>query len=114
MVDVRVARHQDDVRRADATPVELRARHGEMANGHACHALVNDAPKAAEQAVRMAMGGKVRTITGKVIYAPVQSICIHGDSRADTIVAAVRDGLAKAGVIVKPFSGLAGCGEGHL
>jgi lactam utilization protein B len=49
-----------------------------------------------------------------VIYAPVQSICIHGDSRADTILAAVRDGLAKAGVIVKPFSGLADCGEGHL
>jgi hypothetical protein len=46
-------------------PSSSARRHGEMANGHACHVLVNDPPKAAEQAVRMAMEGKVRTITGK-------------------------------------------------
>jgi len=67
-------------------------------------ALVSDPAKAAEQAVRMVMEGKVKTITGKTIDVKVQTICIHGDSPgADKIVAAVRDGLVKAGAVVKPL-----------
>jgi 5-oxoprolinase (ATP-hydrolysing) subunit A len=67
-------------------------------------ALVSDPAKAAEQAVRMVMDGKVRTITGKTIDVKIQTICIHGDSPgADKIVAAVREGLVKAGAIVKPL-----------
>jgi UPF0271 protein len=67
-------------------------------------ALVSDPAKAADQAVRMVMEGKVRTITGKVIDAKIQTICIHGDSPgAEKIVAAVRDGLVKAGATVKPL-----------
>jgi UPF0271 protein len=67
-------------------------------------ALVTDPQLAAEQAVRMAMEGKVRTITGKVIDARVQTICIHGDGpTAEKIVPAVREGLVKAGAIVKPL-----------
>jgi 5-oxoprolinase (ATP-hydrolysing) subunit A len=67
-------------------------------------ALVSDPPKAAEQAVRMVMEGKVRTITGKLIDAKVQTICIHGDSPgSDKIVAAVREALVKAGATVKPL-----------
>jgi 5-oxoprolinase (ATP-hydrolysing) subunit A len=67
-------------------------------------ALVSDPARAADQAVRMVLEGKVRTITGKTIDAKIQTICIHGDSPgAEKIVAAVRDGLVKAGVIVKPL-----------
>ena len=67
-------------------------------------ALVSDPAKAAEQAVRMVMEGKVKTITGKTIDVKIQTICIHGDSPgADKIVAAVRDGLVKAGATVKPL-----------
>ena len=67
-------------------------------------ALITDPAKAADQAVRMAMEGKVHTITGKVIEAKVETICIHGDSPgSDKIVAAVREGLVKAGAIVKPL-----------
>ena len=67
-------------------------------------ALVSDPAKAAEQAVRMVMEQKVKTITGKTIAAKVDTICIHGDSPgADKIVAAVRDGLVKAGAVVKPL-----------
>ena len=67
-------------------------------------ALVSDPAKAADQAVRMVMEGKVRTITGKTIDVKVQTICIHGDSPgSDKIVAAVRDGLVKAGAVVKPL-----------
>ncbi len=67
-------------------------------------ALIADLAKAADQAVRMVMEGKVRTITGKVIDAKVETICIHGDSPgAEKIVAAVREGLVKAGAVVKPL-----------
>ena len=67
-------------------------------------ALVADPSKAAEQAVRMVMEQKVKTITGKTITAKVDTICIHGDSPgADKIVAAVREGLVKAGATVKPL-----------
>ena len=67
-------------------------------------ALIKDPAKAADQAVRMVMEGKVRAITGKVIDVQVQTICIHGDTDgAPRIVAAVREGLVKAGAIVKPL-----------
>jgi len=67
-------------------------------------ALITDPAKAADQAVRMVMEKKVRTITGKIIDASVETICIHGDSPgSDTIVAAVREGLVKAGATVKPL-----------
>src|SRR2546429_440110 len=67
-------------------------------------ALVSDPSKAADQAVRMAMEQKVTTISGKTIAAKVDTICIHGDSPgAEKIVAAVRDGLVKAGATVKPL-----------
>jgi 5-oxoprolinase (ATP-hydrolysing) subunit A len=67
-------------------------------------ALVSDPSKAAEQAVRMVMEQKVKTITGKTIAVKVDTICIHGDSPgADKIVAAVREGLTKAGATVKPL-----------
>ena len=67
-------------------------------------ALVTDPSKAADQAVRMVMEGKVQTITGKVIDVKVQTICIHGDGpTADKIVPVVRDALVKAGAIVQPL-----------
>src|SRR5438552_6386755 len=66
-------------------------------------ALVTDPSKAADQAVRMVLDGKVQTISGKVIDVKVQTICIHGDGpTAAKIVPAVREGLVKAGAIVKP------------
>jgi 5-oxoprolinase (ATP-hydrolysing) subunit A len=67
-------------------------------------ALVKDPAKAADQAVKMAMEGKVRAITGKWIDVKVDTICIHGDTDgSDRIVAAVRDGLEKAGAKVLPL-----------
>jgi UPF0271 protein len=67
-------------------------------------ALVSDPVKAADQAVRMVMESKVRTISGKTIDVKIDTICIHGDSPgADKIVAAVRDALVKAGAVVKPL-----------
>ena len=67
-------------------------------------ALVTDPSKAADQAVRMVLEGKVQTISGKVIDVKVQTICIHGDGpTAEKIVPVVRDALVKSGAIVKPL-----------
>jgi UPF0271 protein len=67
-------------------------------------ALVTDPLRAADQAVRMVMEGKVRTITGKTIDVRIDTVCIHGDSPgAHRIVAAVREALGKAGAVVKPL-----------
>ncbi len=67
-------------------------------------ALVTDPARAAAQAVRMASEGKVRTIDGVDIDLSIQTICCHGDTPgAERIVRAVREGLEKAGIQVKPL-----------
>ena len=64
--------------------------------------LITDPSRAAEQAVRMAMDGKVRTLDGVEIDISVQTICCHGDTPgAERIVRAVREALEKAGCRVK-------------
>jgi UPF0271 protein len=66
--------------------------------------LITDPARAAEQAVRMAVERKVRTIDGVDIDIAVQSICCHGDTPgAPKIVRAVREALEKAGCQVKPL-----------
>ncbi len=66
--------------------------------------LITDPKKAAAQAVKMAMEGKVTTIDGVEIDVSVQTICCHGDTPgAEKIVPAVREALEKAGCQVKPL-----------
>ena len=61
--------------------------------------LIEDPQRAAAQAVRMALEGKVRSINGHDIEVRVQTICCHGDTPgAARIVRAVRGGLEQAGV----------------
>jgi 5-oxoprolinase (ATP-hydrolysing) subunit A len=66
--------------------------------------LITDPERAAAQAVRMAMEGKVRTIDGVDVDIVVQTICCHGDTPgAPKIVRAVREALDRAGCAVKPL-----------
>jgi len=66
--------------------------------------LITDPQRAAEQAVRMARDGKVRTLDGVEIDLAVQTICCHGDTPgAQHIVRAVREALEKAGCTVRPL-----------
>jgi len=66
--------------------------------------LITDPQKAADQAVRMALESKVKTIDGVDVDISVQTICCHGDTPgAQHIVKAVRDALEKAGCQVKPL-----------
>jgi 5-oxoprolinase (ATP-hydrolysing) subunit A len=66
--------------------------------------LITDPKRAAEQAVRMALEGKVKTIDGVDVDISVQTICCHGDTPgAQHIVRAVREELDRAGCQVKPL-----------
>ena len=66
--------------------------------------LITDPQRAAAQAVKMAMEGKVRTIDGVEVDISVQTICCHGDTPgAERIVRTVREALEKAGCQVKPL-----------
>jgi UPF0271 protein len=66
--------------------------------------LITDPERAAAQAVKMAMEGKVRTIDGVEVDISVQTICCHGDTPgAQKIVRAVREALDRAGCQVKPL-----------
>jgi 5-oxoprolinase (ATP-hydrolysing) subunit A len=66
--------------------------------------LITDPARAAEQAVRLAVDGKVRSVDGKDVAISVQTICCHGDTPgAPQIVRAVREALEKAGCRVRPL-----------
>ena len=66
--------------------------------------LITDPKRAAEQAVRMALEGKVKTIDGVDVDIAVQTICCHGDTPgAQNIVRTVREALDRAGCQVKPL-----------
>ena len=66
--------------------------------------LITDPAKAAAQAVKMAVVGKVTTLDGVEIDISIQTICCHGDTPgAEKIVRAVREALEKAGCQVKPL-----------
>ncbi len=66
--------------------------------------LITDPARAAAQAVKMAVEGKVRTLDGVEIDISVQTICCHGDTPgSEKIVRAVREALEKAGCQVKPI-----------
>jgi UPF0271 protein len=79
-------------------------RDGTLVSRRKAGALITDPARAAAQAVRMAAEGKVRTIDGVDIDLSVQTICCHGDTPgAERIVRAVREGLEKAGIQVRPL-----------
>jgi UPF0271 protein len=66
--------------------------------------LITDPSRAAAQAVKMALDGKVHTVDSVEIDISVQTICCHGDTPgAERIVRAVREALEKAGVQVRPL-----------
>jgi len=68
--------------------------------------LIEEPRRAAAQAVRMAIEGKVRTIDGTDLALQVQTICCHGDTPgAAEIVRAVREALDQAGCRVRPMAG---------
>ncbi len=75
---------------------------GSLVSRKLAGSLITDPQRAAAQAVKMAMEGKVRTLDGVEIDISVQTICCHGDTPgAQNIVRAVREALDKAGCKVR-------------
>jgi UPF0271 protein len=69
-------------------------------------ALVQDPGEVAARAVRMAVEGTVVAVDGSTVAAPVQSVCVHGDTPgAVELARAVRTALVDAGVAPAPFTG---------
>src|SRR5436309_7667803 len=77
---------------------------GSLVSRKLAGSLITDPERAAAQAVKMAMEGKVSTLDGVEIDISVQTICCHGDTPgASKIVRAARAGLHKAGCRVRPL-----------
>jgi UPF0271 protein len=71
----------------------------------AADALVTDTDEVVRRAVAMARERSVRSVDGRVVPTPVESICLHGDTPgAAALATAVRVGLADAGVELVAFA----------
>jgi len=67
--------------------------------------MVEEPAAAAEQAVRIARDGVVRSVDGSEVALRAETLCLHGDHpRAVANARAVRDALAAAGIDVRPLS----------
>jgi UPF0271 protein len=67
--------------------------------------VLKDPAKATAQALRFVQQGEVVSISGKVIKAMIDTLCVHGDEATGVIVArGVRDGLEKAGIEIVPLT----------
>ena len=68
-------------------------------------ALVTDPAAVAARAVAMVTDGVVASVSGHLVEVSPRSVCVHGDTPgAVRIAAAVREGLARAGVTLAPFA----------
>lgn len=77
---------------------------GRLVPRNEARALITEPGEAAEQALRLALDGKVRTVDGVDISVPADTLCIHGDNpQVLAILAQVRDTLGKHGVQIQPF-----------
>jgi UPF0271 protein len=67
-------------------------------------AVLSDMEAVASRAVRMATSAEVEAIDGTIIAAPIESLCLHGDTPgAVALTDEVRERLQSAGVSLAPF-----------
>lgn len=69
-------------------------------------AVLHDPGEIAERILAMLREGAIRTISGKWLKTPIDSICVHSDTPdAVEIARRLRSALEAEGVAVKPFAG---------
>jgi UPF0271 protein len=67
-------------------------------------AVISDAEAVVARAVRMAQAGEVEATDAVVVRAPIESLCVHGDTPgAVDLARRVRTALQSAGLPVRPF-----------
>jgi len=68
-------------------------------------AMIHDPDEAADRVLAMVQESALITVSGARISAPVESICVHGDSaHAVSVAGTVRQRLTDAGLEVAPFA----------
>ena len=68
-------------------------------------AVLHDIDFAAKRAVRMVREGAIETLSGRLIKAPIESICVHSDTPgAIEMAAKVRASLEAEGIRIRPFA----------
>ena len=77
---------------------------GQLASRALPGTVLKDPAKATEQAVRFVRDGEVVSISGKIIKARIDTLCVHGDEATGVAVArGVRSGLEAAGIEIVPL-----------
>lgn len=77
---------------------------GTLVSRRLAGSVLHDADQIADRVVQMATENTVVAIDGSVVQLDAQSVCVHGDNPAAVAIAgAVREGLTKAGVELRPF-----------
>ncbi|MBO1324437.1 LamB/YcsF family protein [Acetobacter sp. TBRC 12305] len=68
-------------------------------------AVLHDVDYISERVIRMVRNGAIETISGKMLPAPMDTICVHGDSAESVAIArTVRARLEDAGIALKAFA----------
>jgi UPF0271 protein len=79
--------------------------HGNLTPRKQPGAVLHDAAFAAERVLRMIETGKIAAVSGKLIPATIDTICVHGDNPAAVDMArAIRQRLEASGVTIRPFA----------
>jgi UPF0271 protein len=77
---------------------------GQLASRALPGTVLKDPEKATAQAIRFVRDGEVVSISGKVIKARIDTLCVHGDEATGVAVArSVRSGLENAGIEIVPL-----------
>jgi len=71
------------------------------------NALITDPEIAKQHVIKMVKNQALNCFSGKEIKCEIDSVCVHGDGRSAVKTAEeIKDGLIKAGVILKPLNKL--------
>jgi 5-oxoprolinase (ATP-hydrolysing) subunit A len=77
---------------------------GSLTSRRQPNAIVHDPAVVVERVLRMAKDGSVVASDGSTVNLNAETVCVHGDTPgAADLVARIRDGLARAGVEVRPI-----------
>ncbi|PIY22103.1 MAG: hypothetical protein COZ11_13970 [Deltaproteobacteria bacterium CG_4_10_14_3_um_filter_51_14] len=88
----------------EAFPDRAYTPEGKLAPRTLPGALIKDPAKAAQQALLMAVEGKVTALDGSTITLAAQTLCVHGDNpSALELVRAIRSTLEGAGIKLMPI-----------
>jgi UPF0271 protein len=94
---------------AEGFPDRAYADDGKLLSRKLPGAVLHDPAEAAAQAVRMAVAGEIRTVSGKILARQVQTLCIHGDEPTAVAVATgIKTALLDAGVQIANLSKVMG------